>query len=128
MKASATQYTVDCSGKPAYQSPKWTLNLAAQQKLHFGETEVTLRLDTQHKTSRYIAFEYLDFQKVGSNWTTGAQISVKPGGSRFTIATFVQNIENNRVPVAANGLGLASVFTYNTTPPRTYGVRVSTKF
>ncbi len=127
-QTSATLYTIDCSGKPAYQSPKWVINLGAEQKFDFNGTELTLRADTSYRSSRYIAFEYLDFQHIKGNWQTGAQISVKPAGSPVTLSAYVQNIENDRVPVASNSLGLASVFTYNVTPPRTYGMRISAKF
>jgi iron complex outermembrane receptor protein len=128
LNTAGTLYSVDCSGKPAYQSPRWTLNLGAQQTIRLGETRIVGRVDTQYKSTRVVGFDYLPFQYVGPTWTTNAQISITPGRSRFTIAAYIQNIENNRIPVGSNNFGLAGVFTYNVTPPRTYGVRVSAKF
>lgn len=125
---TATMYTIDCSGFRAYQSPKWTANLGAQQSFHLGTSELILRADTQYRSSRYVAFDYLSFQNIGGTWISGAQVSLKPGGTPFTISAYIQNIENNRTPVASGSLALASVYTYNVTPPRTYGMRVSAKF
>ena len=125
---TAALYTVDCSGKQAYQSPKWTMNFGVQQTLHFGDTDVTLRGDTQYKSSRVIGFEYLPFQTIEGNWLSSAQISVKPAGTPVTLTAFVQNIENDQIPVGSAQFGLAGVYTYNVTPPRTYGLRLSTKF
>ncbi len=128
LNGANTLYTVDCSGKPSFNSPKWTLNLGAQQTVKLGETRIVGRVDTQYKTTRVIGFEYLPFQYIGSTWTTNAQLSVTPAGSNFTIAGYVQNIENNRIPLASNNFALAGIFTYNVSAPRTYGVRVSAKF
>ncbi|MEG3167956.1 TonB-dependent receptor [Sphingomonas sp. LB3N6] len=125
---TATLYTIDCSGKQAYQSPKWTINLGVQQSFHLGETEITLRGDTQYKSSRVVGFEYLPFQTIGANWLSSAQLTIKPAGMPFSVAAYVQNIEGDQIPVASNAWGLGGVYTYNVTPPRTYGMRVSAKF
>lgn len=126
--ATSAFYTVDCSGKPAYQSPKWTVNLGVQHTFHIDSTDVILKADTQYLSKRVVAFDYLDFQTIAANWRSGAQVTVKPGGSHFTFSAYVNNIENNRTPVASPNFGLGGVFTYNVTPPRTYGLRVSAKF
>ena len=126
--ANAALYNIDCSGKRAYQSPRWTINLAAQQTVRVAGAEIIFNADTQYKARRVVGFDYLPFQTVGSNWLSSAQMTVKPGALPVAASIYVQNIENNRVPVASFNYALPSVFSQITTPPRTYGLRVSAKF
>ena len=124
--ASPAVFSVNCSGLPSYNSPKFSLNLAAEQTIKLGDYKLILRADTQHKSSRWTYFDYATEQLQRSSWTTNAQVSFGPADSRWSIVGFIRNIENDRLlasPVASFGL-LAGY----TTPPRTYGARVSFKF
>jgi iron complex outermembrane receptor protein len=122
------QYDINCSGNQAYQSPKWTINLGAQQTLNLGSYKVVLAADTQYKTSRYVGFQYLPEQKVGDTWTSNANISFSPDNEAWSIGAFVRNIENNRIITAGLTYNAASAATVVATPPRTYGVRAGVKF
>ena len=118
--------TVNCAGFPAFNAPKWTVNLSAEQRVPVGEYEFVLGADTQYKSKRFMGFEYQPGQLQSSSWTTNAQIAFGPSDDRWSISGFVRNIENDRllaVPFAFAGLLVAY-----TTPPRTYGVRGSVKF
>ena len=128
LEPGGLSYAINCSGRSAYNAPKWTVNLGAEQSLEFGDTEVVIQADTQYKSRRVVGFDYLDFQTIGSSWASNVQVSVTPGGGPVTLGAFVRNIENNRTPVASNGFGLGGVYTYNVSPPRTYGVRASVEF
>lgn len=122
------QYDINCSGNQAYQSPKWTVNFGAQQTLELGDYKLILAADTQYRTSRYVAFQYLPQQRVGDTWVTNANLTFTPEGERWSIGAFVRNIENNRVPVAGLTYNAANAVTMVTSPPRTYGVRAGVKF
>lgn len=122
------QYDINCSGNQAYQSPKWTVNFGAQQTLELGDYKLILAADTQYRTSRYVAFQYLSQQKVGDTWVTNANLTFTPEGERWSIGAFVRNIENNRVPVAGLTYNAANAVTMVTSPPRTYGLRAGVKF
>ena len=126
--ANATLYDVDCSGRQAFQSPKWTINFGGQQTLRLGDTQIVLEADTQYKSKRIVGFDYLPFQAAGPNWLSSAQIRVAPSGLPVTVSAYVQNIENNRVPVGSFGFALAAIYSEITSPPRTYGIRVSARF
>src|SRR5579883_927814 len=52
--SSPTLYNVNCSGMPAYNSPRWTINLAAQQTFEFGDFKTVIGVDTQYRGSNYI--------------------------------------------------------------------------
>jgi len=119
---------VNCSGKTAYQSPRWTVNLGIQQTFHLGSMQLVAQADTQYKTSRVVAFEYLPYQIVGPNWQSNAQLSLSPDSSKWTVAGYVQNIEDHRNEVGAPIYGVGGLTTMVTTAPRTYGMRISARF
>ena len=119
-------FTVNCSGLPGYNSPRWSLNLSAQQTVPVGNYKLVLTADTQYKTSRYTYFDYATEQLQRASFTTYAQASFGPANGQWSASVFVRNIENNRLlaaPVAFGG-NLAAYLT----PPRTFGGRVSYKF
>ena len=66
---------INCSGFPAYNSPKWTVNLAAQQTVPLNDYNLVFNVDTQYRTSRYLAFQYLAQQLEPATWQTNAQVS-----------------------------------------------------
>lgn len=126
--ANSSLYDVDCAGLPSYNSPRWTVNLAGQQTFRLGDYNLVLGADTQYRSSRYIGFAYLPEQRVGSTWQTNAQISFGPENNQWSIAAYVRNIENNRIPVGAGLHPMANILTFNLGAPRTYGARVSVRF
>ncbi len=125
---SATAYTVNCSGKPAYNSPKWTVNIGAQQTVPIGEYKLVLDADTQYRSSRFVGFEYLSFQKAPSVWQSNAAVTLSPSNDSWSIGAFIRNIENKRTLTNSIIFPVGSVSTELTGPPRTYGVRASIKF
>ena len=126
--ANPMLYNVNCAGKPAYNSPNWTMNLAAQQTFPIGSYDLVFGADTQFKTRRVVGFEYLSPEYVGDTWQSNAQVSFGPSGDRWSIAAFVHNIENDRVITGTAIHPTANILTVQVTEPRLYGVRVSVKF
>lgn len=119
---------VDCSGKPAYKSPKWTVNLNAQQTFPLSTHKFVFKVDTQYKSSRYVAFEYLPFQRVGKTWESNAKLDFGPSDDRWSVGAFVRNIENERVLVGTTIFPVGSLATALTGAPRTYGIRFGAIF
>lgn len=126
--ASATLVNVDCSGFPAYNAPKWTVNLAAQQTIELGAVKLVLGADTQYKTKRYIAFQYLPQELQPGVWQSNAQITLASSADRWSISGFVQNIEQHRTPTFESLTPITNFLVVTTTAPRTYGVRGSFRF
>ncbi|MHA6719984.1 TonB-dependent receptor [Sphingomonas sp. RS6] len=126
--AVAGMYDIDCSGRTAYQSPKWTMNLGAQQTVPLGDYKLVVSGDTQYRSSRVVGFEYMPNQLVGATWVSNAQISFGAFDDRWSIAAFVRNIEDERYQASAQiyNAGSAALAVYS--PPRTYGVRATSKF
>jgi iron complex outermembrane recepter protein len=120
--------TVDCSGKPAYNAPKWTINLGADQTIELGDHKLVLSASTQYRSSRFVGFDFVDAQHVGSTWQTSAQASFGPADDRWSISAFVRNIENSRFAINANTVAIGNTVVEIPNPPRLYGVRASIKF
>lgn len=128
LNGTTGDYDIDCSGKTAYQSPKWTMNLGAEKTIPLGNHKIMLSADTQYKSSRVVGFEYLTNQIVGATWTSNAQIAFGADDDRWSIAAFVRNIEDVRYIATAQTYSLGSAGTALYSAPRTYGVRATTKF
>jgi iron complex outermembrane receptor protein len=126
--ATPTLRVVDCSGKPAYNSPKWTINLGAQQTIPLGSYKLVGQVDTQYKSERVVGFEYLAYQTVGSTWQTNAQLTFGPENDRWSLTAFVRNLEDNRIANNANVFNIGGLGTQVTSAPRTYGFRANVKF
>lgn len=123
-----TTFTIDCSGKPAINSPKWTVNLGAQQVIEVGDYQVTLSADTQYRSGRYNDFDYIAPEYVKHSWASNAQISIGTADGKYVLGAFVRNIENNRVNVYATPVPASNLIVQLSSAPRTYGVRLSTRF
>ena len=93
-----------------------------------GDFEFVIGIDTQHKGARPIGFAYLPQQQLNGNWTTNAQIQFGPADGRWSIAGYVRNLENNRIPIYSSTHPTAGFFINGTTAPRTFGVRAGYKF
>jgi iron complex outermembrane receptor protein len=128
LSAAPGFYDVDCSGKPGFNSPKWTINLGAQQTVKLGNYKIVLGADTQYKSSYYIAFDYRPSQLISPVWRTNATISFGNIDDRWSIAGFVRNIEDHRTPMTASTQPFGNLEVVIPTAPRTFGVRVSGKF
>lgn len=121
-------YKVDCAGYPAFNSPRWTMNLSAEHTIPVGEHQIVLSANTQYRAERYVGFAYLDAQLVPSSWLSNAQVSFGPQDEKWLVAAFVRNIENNRTVTYSYTHPLANSVANGSSAPRTYGVRANMRF
>ena len=126
--ANASPYQIDCAGFDSYNSPRWTVNLAAQQTVKLGAYQFVLGVDSQYKSRRNIGFAYLPEQTIRANYTTNAQVQFGPADERWSLTGYVHNIENNRVEIYSTTNPTALFLAAGSTAPRTYGVRGSVRF
>ena len=67
----------NCSGNPLLFSPKWTVNLGAEQVVPLGsKLELVANVNTAWRDDQWGAFEYLDFERIPAYWTTDAALTV----------------------------------------------------
>jgi iron complex outermembrane receptor protein len=121
-------YTINCSGFPAFNAPKWTLTVGAQQTAHLGAFKLVGSVDTQYRSSRYVEAEFLPQELVHGTWTTNVQLGFGPDDGRWQVIGFIRNLENDRIIVNTPTVSVASALVATTSAPRTFGARVHYSF
>ncbi|MEG3125367.1 TonB-dependent receptor [Sphingomonas sp. GB1N7] len=127
--AASTVYIVDCSGKPAYNSPKWSVNGGIDQTIPLGDNKAVLSGSVQYRSNAVIGFDYLAQQNTGDNTTFDASVSFGKADDRWTLTGYVRNLTNRAVPTYAQYVGsVGNQITSTYAPPRTYGARLAFSF
>ncbi|WP_313803889.1 TonB-dependent receptor [Sphingobium sp.] len=119
---------LNCSGKPLLYSPKWTVNLGAEQVVPINDRlEIAGNVNTAWRDSQYGGFEYLPFEHIPAYWTTDLGLSLRQPDGRWAMTGFILNLENKRRDLSpqASPIGFAIA---HYSAPRTYGVRLSADF
>jgi len=118
----------NCSGNPLLFSPKWTVNLGAEQIVPLGEKlELVANVDTAWRDRQWGGFEYLAFENIPAYWTTDAALTLRDPSGGWSLTAYVRNLEDKRRNLApqASPLGMA---VGHFSAPRTYGLRLSGNF
>ena len=126
--ATPTFYDVDCTGRPSFNTPHWTLNGALQHTIPIGGYDLVLSANTQYRGGRYTSFEYLAAEHVGPTTQTDLQAAVSPSDGKWTVALYIHNLEDDRFQVYANPGVQANILVTDSAQPRLYGARLSAKF
>lgn len=125
-------YVIDCSGQPLLQSPEWVVSGAVSHTIHLGNSgRFVLDVRTRYETSRQTSEAYLPESIADDNTRTDASVTYHSPDEMFTIAAYINNIENDDVLGASFASPLYPLFNYATAtlrPPRVYGLRGSVKF
>lgn len=122
-------YAVNCSGRPAFNSPRWSLNGGVEQSIPMGGYKLVLTGAARYRSNAVIGFEYLPQMNSGNNTTFDAAISFGETGGRWSVDAFVRNLTDERIKSfvqygGASGGTLSAIYA----PPRTYGARLAYKF
>lgn len=118
----------NCSGKPLLFSPKWTINLGAEQIVPLNnELELVGNIATAWRDEQFGAFEYLDFERIPAYWQTDISLTLRSPDGGWSIGGFIYNLEDERrvSTPQRSPIGMA-VARYGA--PRTYGLRLSAEF
>lgn len=118
----------NCSGNPLLYSPKWTLNLGAEQVVPLGaDFELTGSIRTAWRDAQYGAFEYLPQQKIPAYWTTDLGLTLASTTGGWSLSGYVNNLEDKRrmATPQRSPIGVA-IAHYGA--PRTYGLRLAAEF
>ena len=120
-------FEIDCSGKPAFNSPRWSFNLNAEQTIPFDTFKLVLQAGTRYRSSSYSTADYLPYLKSEGNFVSDVSITFSDDEDRMFLSLYVRNIEDSRRQLGGNtntgGLVASAV-----EQPRTYGLRVGGKF
>ncbi|WP_404714102.1 TonB-dependent receptor [Sphingomonas sp. MMS24-J13] len=120
-------FRVDCSGKQAFNSPKWSLNLNAQQTIPLGSHKLVLQAGTRYRGSSYSSADYLSYLKSEAAFVSNASVTLSTDNERWFASVYVFNLENNQRLVGGT-TNSAGVISAAAEQPRTYGLRIGGKF
>ncbi|MBB6250126.1 TonB-dependent receptor [Nitrospirillum iridis] len=130
--APSAIYSVNCSGKPATNAPRWTANIGYEHEFAFADgSGLTAAADVYLSASYYTAYDYLAEQVQGGYHMTNLRLTYNAANDRWSVTGYVNNVENQAVvntsyqpnQAFGNGLNFANI-----RPPRTYGVRATVRY
>jgi iron complex outermembrane receptor protein len=120
-------YQIDCSGKPAFNSPRWSFILNGEQTIPLDTFKIVLQADTRYRSSSYSTADYLPYLKSKANFVTDASITLSKDDDRLFASIYMRNIFNSRRQLGGN-VTTANLVVSAVEEPRTYGVRIGGKF
>jgi iron complex outermembrane receptor protein len=127
--APARLFLVDCSGRPALNSPRWSINLGYERTFGLaGDFELLAGARTRIETSRYLALEFLPEERQGGYMTSDAYLTLNAPDERWSLTAYINNIEDQAVLGNAIARPILNVVYGTLRPPRTYGLRAAVKF
>lgn len=122
-------WAINCSGKPGFNSPKFSFNAGIEQTISIGDYDLVATVDGRYRSNRVISFEYLSFQNSGKDFSVDASLRFGPSSGKWSVTGYVQNIGNQLIPSLSNFAGsTGNVAVTNYTAPRTYGIRAAVSF
>jgi len=125
--ATLALFEIDCSGKPAFNSPEWSLNLNAEQTIPLDTFMIVLQAGTRYRSSSYSTADYLPYLQSQSNWVSDASITFSDNDERMFLSFYVRNIEDSQRQLGGN-INTAGLVASSVEQPRTYGLRLGGKF
>lgn len=126
---SGAVFTVDCSGNPLLNSPKWSINAGLDQTFELGDHKIVVNVSGRYRSNRMIGFDYLPQQNSGGTFEADASLQFGQIDDRWTITGWVRNLTNENIPTLAQYNSISGgVLTTAYQPPRTYGVKAAFRF
>ncbi|MEO6151609.1 MAG: TonB-dependent receptor [Croceibacterium sp.] len=120
-------YKIDCSGKRAFNSPRWSFILNAEQTIPLNDFQIVLQAGTRYRSSSYSTADYLPYLQAKANFVSDASITFSDNdGGRF-VSVYVRNIEDSQRQLGGT-INTANLVVSAVEQPRTYGVRIGGKF
>jgi iron complex outermembrane recepter protein len=124
----AAAFAIDCSGKPALFSPKWSFNLGVEQTVELGNFNLIGRAGTRYRGDYFAATSYQAWVVSEAGFQSDASLTVEPHSDRWFVTASVNNIENTRRITQSNANGTLLTQSALATAPRTYSLRVGARF
>lgn len=123
-------YSIDCSGKPALQTPEWVINAGVQQTFVLGNGgSIVADLSSRYEAERATGITYLPYMTVPSYTRTNFSLTYRTPQDRWSVSGYINNIEDENVrSIAGQSQGGVRFVYTNLRPPRTYGLRLGVHF
>lgn len=114
---------LNCSGQVAPESPKWTVNLNAQQTAHLGFGDLSAEVQSHYQSATATGQDFLPIEVQKGVWIVDAALTFQSPGRHWTLTGYVRNIGNSAQilstflqPLTGAALPVSAVG-----PPRTFG-------
>ncbi|WP_206244316.1 TonB-dependent receptor [Novosphingobium terrae] len=130
-------FTVDCSGQPALNAPRWSLTGGYQHTFPLdADHRLIAAINSQYQTGRYLAAEYTAQEWQPAFISSDATLTLEGKGGRWSVSAWVNNLENTvirnqvfqrTIQGSSTANGPAAVYYTGLRPPRTYGLRANFK-
>ena len=124
----APAFAINCSGKPALFSPKWSFNLGVEQTFEIGDFDLVARGGTRYRGDFFAATSYQPWVISAASFQSNLSLSLVPHSDRWSLTAFVNNIENKQRLSQVNVNGSLLTQSALATAPRTFGLRLSARF
>lgn len=125
----ARVFTVDCSGRPQINAPKWVANLSYEHEFKLGSgLSLTPGIRTRLESGRFMSPEYLAEEYQKSYRMSDAYVTFSSNEEDWSLTAYVNNIEDRTVYAGTNLRPVYNVVYNNLRPPRTYGLRAGFHF
>lgn len=123
-----THYTINCAGKTALQSPKWSGTIGLQQTLEFGDYAVIGKVDARAQSASIVGFEMIPSEVQKTYAETNLSVALVPAKAPWSIVVFVNNLTGKRPYGTAYYDSTMGVIGATVGPPRAEGVRADYRF
>ncbi len=127
-----TPQTLELGGNRLPQAPNAIVSVGWDHLFDLGGAgTITASAYSRYKGNYYLDFyNYNDSKQIGHT-QSDFSLEYKPANKHYSVQAFVRNIENYRlIAYAGNTVvpGVANIYNWQFTPPRTYGVRLGIDF
>jgi iron complex outermembrane receptor protein len=123
-------YNVNCNGKPAIRSPRWSGNVGFRQGFDLGNLgHLNANVDVEFSGSSFQGIDYVAAEHQGDYALVDLNFDYTPPGGHWKVSAWVRNIGNTAVINGVNQqLFAPSIVLVDLRPPRTFGGRLSYDF
>jgi iron complex outermembrane receptor protein len=127
-QTDAKHYTVNCAGKTALQSPRWTGNVTVQQTLVVGDYSLIGEIGAHAQTDSIVGFEMLPVEVQKTYAEGNASLSLVPSHGNWSVMAFVNNFTDRRPYGISYYDSVMGLIGAGVGAPRIEGVRATYKF
>lgn len=120
-------FAIDCSGRPAFNAPKWSVTLNGQQTIPLDTVKLVLQANTRFRSANFVSADYLPYLKAPSTYVTTLSATIAAEDDRWSLTGYMFNLENNQ-RIVNPFTNSANLVVANAEQPRTYGIRAGFKF
>ncbi len=129
-KLSKGVYNINCDGKQAIRSPRWSGNVGFKQGVDLGDIgRLTGNVSVEFSGGSFQGIDYVAAEHQGAYAIVDLNVDYAPPDGHWMVSGWVRNVGNTAVINAVNQqLFAPSIVLVDLRPPRTFGAKLSYDF